>query len=304
MLNASAKADQKSLCSALLFRSEVLRETRAYYHQHGFAEVETPVVIDAPAIEEYIEAPRVAAGSFLRSSPELEMKRLLAAGMERIYEISPCFRADEHGRRHRCEFTMLEWYMVHTDYLQLLDFTRGLFRHLANALQVPETIFNPHKDWEIISVREAFRKFAGEDADKCGETESLFEQVLVEKVEPSLPRDVPCVLIDYPIRFGAFARKKAEDPTLAERWEVYYNGIELGNAYGELVDAEEQIRRFKEYAVKRKQCGLTEYPEPTEFLEAIRAGIPDSAGCAIGFDRLVMVLSGKDDIADVTFPHR
>ncbi|MBR2440190.1 MAG: EF-P lysine aminoacylase GenX [Lentisphaeria bacterium] len=304
MPNVSAKADQESLCSALLFRSEVLRETRAYYHAHGFAEVETPVVIEAPAIEEYIEAPRLTTGAFLRSSPELEMKRLLAAGMERIYELSPCFRAGEHGRRHRCEFTMLEWYMAHTDYMELLDFTKGLFRHLATALKVPEHIFNPHAEWEIISVRDAFRNFAGEDADKCAETESLFEQVLVEKVEPALPQNVPCVLMDYPVRFGAFARKKAEDPTLAERWEVYYNGIELGNAYGELVDAEEQIRRFAEYAEKRKLCGLTEYPQPVEFLDAIRSGIPDSAGCAIGFDRLVMVLAGTDDIENVTFPHR
>lgn len=194
--------------------------------------------------------------------------------------------------------------MVHTDYLQLLEFTKGLFRHLATALNVPENVFNPHKEWEVISVRDAFRIFAGENADKCAETESLFEQVLVEKVEPALPREIPCVLIDYPIRFGAFARKKAEDPTLAERWEVYCNGIELGNAYGELVDAEEQIRRFHEYAEKRKLCGLTEYPEPTEFLDAIRSGIPESAGCAVGFDRLVMLLAGKNDIADVTFPHR
>ena len=262
MRNVSAKADQSQLCSALLFRSEVLRQTRTYYHQNGFAEVETPVVIDAPAIEEYIEAPRVAAGSFLRSSPELEMKRLLAAGMERIYELSPCFRAEEHGRLHRCEFTMLEWYMVHTDYLQLLDFTKGLFCHLAESLNVPEQIFNPFKDWEIISVRDAFRKFAGEDADKCAETESLFEQVLVEKVEPSLPQNVPCVLIDYPIRFGAFARKKAEDPTLAERWEVYYNGIELGNAYGELVDAEEQMRRI----VQRNGKTMAEMYFPEDLL--------------------------------------
>jgi lysyl-tRNA synthetase class 2 len=128
--------------------------------------------------------------------------------MERIYELSPCFRADEHGRRHRCEFTMLEWYMAHTDYMELLEFTKGLFRHLATALKVPESVFNPHPEWEIISVREAFRRFAGEDADKCAETESLFEQVLVEKVEPSLPQNIPCVLIDYPVRFGAFARKK------------------------------------------------------------------------------------------------
>ena len=291
------------LVPALEFRAKVLAAVRAAFDSEGFVETETPAGIPAPAAEEYIEAPRAGA-FFLRTSPELEMKRLLAAGMERIYEISPCFRAGEHGRRHRCEFTMLEWYMAHTDYLQLLDFTKGLFRHLASALGVPEKTFNPHPEWEIISVREAFRRFADADADECAETESLFEQVLVEKVEPSLPKNIPCVLIDYPVRFGAFARKKAADPTLAERWEVYYNGLELGNAYGELVDAEEQLRRFRDYAEKRKAGGLTEYPEPVEFLRAIRSGIPESAGCAIGFDRLVMVLAGKNDIAEVTFPHR
>ena len=157
-------------------------------------------------------------------------------------------------------------------------------------------------EWQIFSVRDAFRAFADEDADRCAEEEARFETVLVEQVEPKLPKDVPCVLIDYPIRFGAFARPKAEDPTLAERWEIYIHGVEIANAYGELTDPEEQERRFLRCNRKRVESGLPAYPEATEFLEGIRAGIPASSGCALGFDRIVMLLFGAKTLAEVSFP--
>ena len=212
--------------AALKFRARVLAAVRAGFDKRGFTEVTTPVRIAAPAAEEYIDAPPSGA-FFLRTSPELEMKRLLCAGMERIYQIGPCFRAGERGRLHRTEFDMLEFYMAHADYLELLDTIRAIIIEAAVACTGGTKIKSRGYEvelggeWPLLPVREAFRTFAGVSADEVAEQESLFEEILVEKVEPNLPKDRPCVLIDYPGRFGAFARAKASDPTLAERWEVY-----------------------------------------------------------------------------------
>lgn len=192
--------------------------------------------------------------------------------------------------------------MAGADYREMLDFTKEMIRFLAEKLRVPREVCDVSGEWQIFSVRDAFRAFANEDADRCAEEEARFETVLVEQVEPKLPKDVPCVLIDYPIRFGAFARPKAEDPTLAERWEIYIHGVEIANAYGELTDPEEQERRFLRCNRKRVESGLPAYPEATEFLEAIRAGIPASSGCALGFDRIVMLLFGAKTLAEVSFP--
>lgn len=289
------------------FRAKALSSVRRFFDAAAFVEVETPVGIIAPASEEFIEAPK-ADSFFLRTSPELQMKRLLAAGMKKIYQIGPCFRENENGRIHRPEFDMLEYYAAGIDYRELLDFTREMIRavtldmHGKTSFSFRGNIIDCGGEWEIISVRDAFRTFAGKSADECAETDGLFETVLVEKVEPSLPKDRPCVLIDYPIRFGAFARPLENDPTLAERWEIYIGGVELANAYGELVDPLIQRERFMTFSEARKNAGLEVYPEATAFLEAIDHGIPQSSGCALGFDRLVMVLFGADDISQVSYP--
>lgn len=297
----------KSVAGNLPARAKIASSIRAAFDAARFVEVETPVGILAPAAEEYIEAPRAGENFFLRTSPELQMKRLLAAGMERIYQLGPCFRAGENGRKHRQEFTMLEFYAAHWDYMQLLDFTQSFLLSACRALH-GEDFFTYEgqkislEKIEIIPVREAFLRFAGQSADQCAEEEGLFELVLVDKVEPSLPKDRPCVLIDYPERFGAFARPKAEDPTLVERWEIYMGGIELANTYGELTDPEIQRERLERFGRTRKEQNLTEYPQPTAFLEAIDHGILPSAGSAMGFDRLVMLLTDHPHIGDISFP--
>jgi len=270
-------------------------------------ETETPVGVLAPAPEEYIEAPQ-AGSLFLRTSPELQMKRLLAAGMKRIYQLGPCFRQGESGRLHRPEFAMLEWYMASSNYLELLDFTRRMLISTAIAVHgAPKFRFRGLEidmaaEWRVLGVREAFELFAGEDADACA-AEGRFEVSLVEKVEPALAKEPrPCVLIDYPSRFGAFARPKPSDPTLCERWELYLGGVELANAYGELVDPAVQRRRFEEFSATRKELGLASYPPPLAFLEALDAGIPESSGCALGFDRLAMALAGASSLDEVCYP--
>lgn len=222
MPNVSAKAEPagieslKALKSSLAVRAKIASSLRRAFEAAAFIETETPVGIFAPAAEEYIEAPK-AASFFLRTSPELQMKRLLAAGMERIYQLGPCFRAGENGRRHRPEFTMLEYYMTGADYLELLDFTRGFLASICSDLygshrfRFGENTIDIDK-LEIIPVREAFRRFANEDADRCAEEDARFEFVLVDRIEPALPKDRPCVLMDYPVRFGAFAVRKHPIP--------------------------------------------------------------------------------------------
>ena len=202
---------------------------------------------------------------------------------------------------------MLEFYQVGANYLDLLDFTQSFLLSICRGLHGGSSFrFNGQtislEKLEIIPVREAFTRFAGRNADQCAEEEGLFELVLVDQVEPKLPKDRPCVLIDYPVRFGAFARPKESDPTLVERWEIYLGGIELANTYGELIDPQIQRERFKRFAETRRQQHLAEYPEPTAFLEAIDHGFPPCAGSALGFDRLVMLLTDHPDIADISFP--
>lgn len=313
MPNASAKVEPTTSYERLLsvarnlpVRAKIASLLRAAFDAARFVEVETPVGIIAPAAEEYIEAPK-ANGFFLRTSPELQMKRLLAAGMERIYQLGPCFRSGENGRRHRQEFTMLEFYQTGADYLQLLEFTQSFLLSVCRGLHGDSSFrFNGEtislEKLEIIPVREAFRRFAGKSADQCAEEEGLFELVLVDQVEPKLPKDRPCVLIDYPVRFGAFARPKPADPSLVERWEIYLGGIELANTYGELIDPKIQRERFERFSQTRREQHLAEYPEPTAFLEAIDHGFPPCAGSALGFDRLVMLLTDHPDIADISFP--
>lgn len=313
MPNASAKVEPTTSYERLLsvarnlpVRAKIASLLRAAFDAARFVEVETPVGIIAPAAEEYIEAPK-ADGFFLRTSPELQMKRLLAAGMERIYQLGPCFRSGENGRRHRQEFTMLEFYQTGADYLQLLEFTQSFLLSVCRGLHGDSSFrFNEEtislEKLEIIPVREAFRRFAGKSADQCAEEEGLFELVLVDQVEPKLPKDRPCVLIDYPVRFGAFARPKPADPSLVERWEIYLGGIELANTYGELIDPKIQRERFERFSQTRREQHLAEYPEPTAFLEAIDHGFPPCAGSALGFDRLVMLLTDHPDIADISFP--
>ena len=202
---------------------------------------------------------------------------------------------------------MLEWYMAKTSYLELLDFTKGLLVSMSKDLCGSSSVkfrggtIDLDAPWHIISVRDAFKLYANEDAARCA-AEDRFELVLVDKVEPSLPKDRPSVLIDYPSRFGAFARPSKADPTVCERWEIYIGGVELANAYGELVDPKVQRERFEEFTKTRAKLGLAAYPQATAFLEAIDAGIPESSGCALGFDRLVMVLFGASSIDEVTYP--
>lgn len=280
-------------------RGRLLSSLRGFFATHDYLEVDTSVMVDAPAPEAYIEAPSVTGGGFLRTSPELQMKIMLSAGYERIYQIGSCFREGEYGKNHNPEFTMLEWYEAGGTYEGILEFTAAMLRHLADDLPPVRKDFDFSRH-EILTVQEAFKRYA--DADAAALLHSgEFEEVLVEKVEPHLGKGCPLFLIDYPAEASAFARLNPDDPTVSERFELYINGIEIANAYGELTDPEIQIARFKAYDAIRRANGGKPYPEPTAFLAAIRAGLPASAGCALGIDRLAAFFSGAPTIHHVRF---
>ena len=267
-------------------RARVLRAIRAFFDARGFTEVETPVRIPAPAPEPHIDCPP-SGNWFLRASPELQMKKLLAAGMERIYQIGPCFRAGEKGRRHSPEFTMLEWYRANADYSQIaVD---------AEELLV-EVLTRDHAYVQRITVREAYLRWAGWDPVETWD-QDRFDFDMATKIEPNLPKE-PLFLTDYPAPAASLARLKSDDPRVAERWELYVDGIELANAFTELIDPVEQRRRFELAREERRALGEADYPLDEEFLDAL-ARMPPSGGVALGVDRLVMLACGVSSIADV-----
>lgn len=287
----------------LEMRSRVLQSIRRFFVDHGFTEVETPVRLPAPALELHIDA-EPAGDWFLRTSPELHMKRLLAEGMGSVFQIGPCFRRGERGARHNPEFTMLEWYRANADYRHILADMKGLIaRVFAEAVGAYRVEYGGHAVevmplWDCIRVRDAFLQHAGWDVLEAFDADR-FDLDLVNKVEPALPRDRPVVLMDYPSPQAALARLKAADPRVAERWELYIGGLEIANAFSELTDAAEQRRRFEACAGERRAAGQPVYPLDEAFLNALDRGLPPCAGVALGVDRLVMLAAGAESIEDV-----
>jgi lysyl-tRNA synthetase class 2 len=281
---------------ALELRSRVLFGIRHFFTTRNFLEAETPVRLPYPALETHIDA-EPSGSYFLRTSPELHMKRMLAAGYDRIFQVGPCFRKGERGNRHHPEYTMLEWYRTGTDYLGILDDTQHLVQSLARLCSAPPAL-QMDGPWRIITVANAFMTWAGWDPTAHYDAER-FDMDLVEKVEPSLPRNQPVVLIDYPAEAGALARRKPDVPHLAERWELYLNGLEIANAYSELTDANEQAVRFAQAAKDRTSMGKPVYEVDPAFMAALETGIPPSGGIALGIDRLIMAFLGSSSLDDV-----
>ena len=288
--------------TALQARAEIIRSIREFFVAGGYLEVDTPLLIPAPAPELHIDAVP-ANGGFLHTSPELCMKRLLAAGFERLFQICHCWRSGERGSRHLPEFTMLEWYRAGSDYRGLMAECEELLRFVAGTQGSGETLSFRGTDISItesfdrLSVREAFLRFAGlsmEQALAAGR----FDEVMTELIEPRLGWERPTFIYDYPACRSALARLKAADPAVAERFELYIGGVELANAFSELTDPVEQRARFVREARARADCGKAAYPVAEKFLGELKH-LPSAAGIALGIDRLVLVLTDSARIDDV-----
>jgi lysyl-tRNA synthetase class 2 len=281
----------------LELRARVLRGLREALIARGYLEVETPVRLSAPALERHIDA-EPSGDRYLRTSPELHMKRLLAAGYGRLFQIGPCFRRGERGPRHHPEYTMLEWYAAGADVDALLREMEEWLPAAARAAGGRAAgLFEP--PWARRTVSEAFRRWAGWDPVEQYDADR-FDLDLTGLVEPALPRDRAVILLDYPAAAAALSRLRPGNPRVAERAELYAAGVELANAYGELTDPAEQRARFEACARERAAAGKPVYPLDEDFLRALESGLPPCAGAALGVDRLTMVLAGAEDLSDVT----
>jgi len=321
----------------LALRGLIVGAIRQFFGERGFVEVETPALQISPGLEPHLtafatqllEPGQARRGLYLHTSPEFAMKKLLAAGVSKIFQLARCFRNGERSRTHHPEFTMLEWYRADATYRDLMDDCEALLRACLTAIgrrhfAWDAHICDPARSFERMSVGEAFRRYAGVDliatapdphapdlrllasaAQHLGIVphegdawEDLFFRIFLERIESKLGLAVPTILYDYPISMAALARPKAEAPHLAERFELYVSGLELANAFGELRDAAEQRRRFvADQGKKRRRYGIV-YPIDEDFLEAV-GYMPESAGIALGVDRLVMLATGANRIEDV-----
>jgi len=283
-------------------RALIYEFTRAFFREQGFLEVETPIRVPTIAPEPYI-TPFESEAWFLSTSPELHMKRMLAAGYDRLFQINHSFRKGERGRWHNPEFTMLEWYRTGADYRQMNQDIERLVVTLVSQLGLSPTVKYRGQDidirlpWPRITVRDAFLQAAG--WDPVAEPDSLrFDTDLVTKVLPGFTPSRPTVLIDYPATMASLARLKPDDAGVAERAEIFIGGLELANVYSELRDAREQERRFREAIEQIQQEQGRQRDMPQRFLKAV-AHLPECGGVALGIDRLVMLLCNANSIDEV-----
>jgi lysyl-tRNA synthetase class 2 len=318
----------------LELRGRLTAATRAFFGARGFLEVETPALQVSPGLEPHLMAfatELVAADQqssqplYLHTSPEFAMKKLLAAGLPRIFQLAHVFRNGERASTHSPEFTMLEWYRT-GGYGGAIGDTSDLLRTLAGVAGRSEVswrgmICDLTAEPEHLTVQDAFARHAGgidllataggmdaliAEAWRIGvrvgegdRWDDLMLRILAERIEPHLGEGRPTFLMEYPVEMAALARVKPDDARVAERVELYIAGVEIANGFGELTDATEQRRRFiADMDLKERLYGVR-YPVDEEFLDALEYGIPDSAGMALGFDRLVMLLAGAEHIEDV-----
>lgn len=304
-------------------RAAMLATIREFFAQRDVLEVTTPVLSRYATVDRHIESFVVAtpnhespitAHRFLQTSPEFAMKRLLAAGSGPIWQIAPVFRVDEQGRHHNPEFTMLEWYRPDFDDQQLMDEVEALLRSCGA----------PPLGWSRLSYRQAFERYARFDPhvlsadelrsrlqaeavpepehlgdDEVGDRDFWLDLWMSHVVGPQLGREAPTFVYDFPASQAALARVRNDDPPIAERFELFWRGLELANGFHELTDADEQKRRFETDQQWRAQRSRVVPPYDRALIDALDAGLPPCAGVALGIDRLLMLLLDAEQLEDV-----
>ena len=297
-------------------RARIVSGIRSFFDARGYLEVETPALQASPCMEAHIRAFPVK-GAYLHTSPEFAMKKLLVAGLPKIYQIAHVFRDEAPSTFHAPEFTMLEWYQTGLPYEGMMEETADLLRAVAPKMSFGEKTCDATRPWEKITVVDAVQKYADTDisahlgdlahlrsaAARIGvyisphdDWDNALLKIIMDRVEPHLGQGAPSILYDYPVSMAALSRPKPKDPRFAERFEVYVCGIELANAFGELTDADVQRKRFLHEVTLRKKTYGDDYPVDEDFLQAIAHGLPDCSGNALGVDRLVMLAAGAGHI--------
>jgi lysyl-tRNA synthetase class 2 len=279
-------------------RARIIQNIRSFFIDRGYLEVETPHRIPANAPEPHIDA--VASGACaLHTSPALAMKRMLAAGYEQLFQICRVWRDGERGQFHLPEFTLLEWYRSGIDYNALMNECMELLFVLVpeGKLYREGRTIELAMPWQKLTVAEAFAQHASMGLNEALAS-NCFEEILTSEVEPHLGKEKPTFLTEYPSSLAALARTKPGEPQVAERFELYIDGLELANAFSELTDAEEQRRRFEEDEELRCLSGKAPYPLPEKFLAELST-MPEAAGIALGLDRLIMLITDATKIDEV-----
>ncbi|MDE0863404.1 MAG: EF-P lysine aminoacylase EpmA [Rubripirellula sp.] len=301
-------------------RAELLKNLRQFFDGRGFFEVQPPCLSSDCVIDPYIDPLRVSTSEFqlsadwegeffLQTSPEAAMKRMLAAGAPSIYSIGPVFRAGEQGEQHNLEFTMLEWYQVGADVEQGIQLLGALASSILNA-----------KHFEVRPYRQLFRDACGLDpidaplqsvleyarhidaslADSLVEDrDGLLDLILSLVIQPNLGHECPTIVRDYPLSQAALAKPSTQDGQCAARFELFVSGVELANGYDELRDPDVLLDRFRACNDKRQKTGRRPLPLEIPLLEAMRSGLPQCAGVALGVDRLLTVQMGETEISSV-----
>ncbi|HYD04769.1 MAG TPA: EF-P lysine aminoacylase EpmA [Reyranella sp.] len=311
-------------------RARILTAMRAWFTIEGFVEVETPILQVAPGAEvhlagfatEWKTPDGTGRVRWLHSSPEFAMKKLLAGGVPRLFQFARVFRNAEGSALHHPEFTMLEWYRAGVGYQTIMEDCAALLALTdVPVLRWQDKVCDPAATPERLTVAEAFDRHAGVDlfatigegggdARKLSELSSVamhdgdswddvFFRIMFDRIEPHLGVGRPTILCEYPIAMAALARAKPDDPRVAERFELYACGVELANAFGELTDPAIQRARLAADMEEKERLYGVRWPVDEDFLAALDHGLPDCAGIALGFDRLVMLATGAQHIEDV-----
>jgi lysyl-tRNA synthetase class 2 len=325
-----------AVLQVLRLRAAFLGAIRRFFEERAFIEVETPSIVPSPGLDVHLEAfhvqgPKGEPVGWLATSPEYQMKRLLCAGAPRIFQLCRSYRAEEHGRHHEREFTVLEWYRANATSDDVIRDTEELVPFVATALaEKGDSPLFPHAEkgeqgpdafggglsrpttptlpptpfsapWERLTVEEALRFHAKVELESLVEDEERFFRVWAVEVQPRLGAERPVIVTDWPASMASLARLKPNG--MADRFEAFYLGVELCNGFGELTDAEEQRRRFQRDQAERRATGAQVLPIDERFVADLERGMPESSGNALGVDRLLMLLAGADSIqAVMPFP--
>lgn len=324
--------NQPKIKNNLIRRAQILNQIRGFFNQQGFVEIDSPLLVSKPNMEPNLDVMETVLKrndgknypAFLITSPEFALKKILAAGLPKIYQLGKCFRNSEPwNNNHNPEFTLLEWYEAGSSYFDLMTQTEKLIRFLTN--QESSLIFQGQKinlqtPWLRLSMREAWLKYAKIDlndyliydtmralVERKGYTvteddswDDLFFKIFLTEVEWHLQDEKqPIFLYDFPVSMAALSKIKKEDPRYAERFELYIGGLEIANAYSELTDGREQRRRFFLDQTEQVKQGRIKREVDEDFLQALDSGLPECAGIALGVDRLIMLLTDSGDLAEV-----
>ncbi len=313
----------------------ILKKIRDFFDQQKFIEIEAPTIIKYPGQEPNIEPMSIKVHNengqefqgFLHTSPEYTMKKMLSAGFNKIYFLGKTFRDFESfGGIHNPEFTMIEWYRKNVDFTKIMDDSEKLFKFISKELKKSKFKFGDkdlfdfiNQKWQRVSVKQLFKRYLKVNLDdylttakieklclaqkiKCSKGErfeEIFYRIFLEKIEPYLGFDKPTIVYNYPSAMAALSRLSVKDSRYAERFEIYFRGVELANAYSELTDHQEQKSRLLSEKEIRTNKGQLVYDLDKDFLEALQLKLPPCAGIALGVDRLMMIFLDCQEINNV-----